>query len=300
MQMDFSGLELFLEFWAGQATARQVLDHPAYQAVCEHARRYADGLSVEDLEAAVQGRPSPFYGLEGLPERLPQVRALAATLREQATAWLGDMRAALAATFSAEDLGITVYPIIGYDMGVGLAGVACLNLNCPRYLADPEEFLFYAIHECTHVLYERHHAIRQLAQVTSPAEWRAYFNLWLQNEGYAVYAPLGLRQARGRLDEQDYRLLGDPRQLEQHRRALLVTLDRLDQDQPLSRDEYLEACFGDQRLTYRMGCELIRRIERDCGPLAVRSAFYLDGDRFVNQYRRLLANPVEQKGRAND
>jgi hypothetical protein len=296
MQIDLSGAELFLDYWAGRASARQVLEHPAYQAVCLHARRYAGGISIRDLEEAVQGRPSAFYGLADLPSRLPQVQALLATIRRQQAAWVESARSTLAALFPDEDTDIMVYPIVGYDMGIGLAGVACLNCNCPAYLADPAEFLFYSIHECAHVLYERHHVLPPLAAVTSPGEWRTYFNTWLQNEGYAVYAPLDLRQARGCLDERDYGVLMDPRQVEAHRLALLATLDRLGQVQMLNREAYLEACFGSQRLTYRMGCELIRRIENRYGLPAVRQAFYLDGDRFVERYLHLLtAQPVEKR-----
>ena len=69
---------------------------------------------------------------------------------------------------------------------------------------------------------------------------------------------------------------------------LVKPLDRLQQDKQLTQDEYLECCFGPMRLTYRMGCELIRRIESVYGREAVRDAFYLDGDRFLETYKGLL------------
>lgn len=291
MQFDFSGAELFLAYWEGRTSAQAVLDHPAYQAVRHHARLYSEGLSGQDVENARQGQPSPFYGLEDLPAQMPRVTAFLDLLRANQAAWTSTARTALSDLFPAEDLAITVYPIIGYDMGIGLDGVACLNCNYPPYLDEPCEFLFYAVHECVHVIYERHHRVPPLSEVVSPAEWRSYFNLFLHNEGFAVYAPLRLRSASGHLAERDYRVLSDPAQLEQHRVALLAALDRLQSGPALTQEDYLECCFGPQRLTYRMGCELIRRIEKKGGLAAVRDAFYRDADDFMDAYRSLLETP---------
>lgn len=56
----------------------------------------------------------------------------------------------------------------------------------------------------------------------------------------------------------------------------------------MDREAYLEICFGDMRLTYRIGCELLRRIERADGIVTVQQAFLLDGDEFIEGYKHLL------------
>lgn len=173
-------------------------------------------------------------------------------------------------------------------MGIGLNGAACLNCNFETYLHEPTEFLFFVIHECVHVLYERSHRISPLGELVSPADWCSYFKLWVQNEGYAVYAPLRLRQEHGHLADRDYRVLSDPHELERHRLAFLETLQRLEAGEPLSMEAYLDLCFGPRRLTYRIGCELIRRIEAVSGIKSVQAAFYLSGDDYVIEYRHLL------------
>lgn len=291
MHFDFSGAELFLAYRAGRATAGQVLEAPAYQAVRRHAGLFGSGLTPQDLDDALQGKPSPFYGLDGLPERIEAIQRLLKTLHREGGTWLETAESVLAGLFPGEALDIPVYPIVGYDMGIGLDGAACLNVNHAAYLAQPREFLFYIIHECTHVIYEHSHRLPGLEEILSPADWRGYFNLWLQYEGYAVYAPLALRQEHGCLADSDYRVLIDPAQLEAHRQELLAALDALRSETPRTRDQYMEICFGPQRLTYRMGCELVRRIERSYGMEAVRQAFYLSGDEFVEQYGKLLKEP---------
>ncbi len=173
-------------------------------------------------------------------------------------------------------------------MAIGLNGAVCMYLNCMAYLNESLEFHFYAIHECTHVIYERCHKIPSLADVDTPTEWRSYSNLWVQNEGFAVYAPLRLREKLGHLDEPDYCVLLDLSQLEISRLAFLHILKSLQSDVPLTQEEYLEACFDDMRLTYRLGCELIRCIERISDAASVRKVFFFDGDEFLEHYQHLL------------
>ncbi len=99
---------------------------------------------------------------------------------------------------------------------------------------------------------------------------------------------LRLRQERGSLADRDYRVLIDPRQVEDHRLAFLEAQETLQSDALLAQEQYLEICFGDRRLTYRMGCELIRRIERAYGMDAVREGFYMSGEEWVRKYRGLI------------
>ena len=288
MQFDFSGALQFLAYLNGQAPLRQVLNHPAYKIVSRHAQMFWGGITAQDVENALAGKPSPFYGTESLKDNLPRITALLNLLDERQGEWCTMMKAELAHSFPNENLNITIYPILGYDMGIGLNGAVCMNLNCAAYLSAPMEFLFYAIHECTHVIYERCHLIPTLAEICTPVQWRSYFNLWTQNEGFAVYAPLRMREKLGALDERDYQVLFDMPQLEIHRKAYWHALERLSGEQPLSRDEYLEICFGDMRLTYRIGCELLRRIERAYGLEAVQEAFLLDSNEFIARYQFLL------------
>jgi hypothetical protein len=139
-------------------------------------------------------------------------------------------------------------------------------------------------------MYERHHSIPTLAEVNTPAEWRSYFNLWTHNEGFAVYAALHIREEFGHLNERDYQVLFDAAKLEHHRLAFLNALESLQSEALLPRDEYLEICFGDMRLTYRLGCELLRRIARVHGQESIQQAFLLNSDRFMESYKYLLSH----------
>ncbi len=289
MNIDFSALEAFYSFLNGQRSLAEVLDHPAYAAILAHAWRFGEGLTQAEVKQALEGQPSAFYGLEGLGEHLERIHQVEGYLRARSRAWEWAAESELGRLLPGEDTaGITVYPVIGYDMGIGLGEVVCQNLNAASYLRDPDEFLYYMIHEAAHVLYERRHQIPALHEVVTPAQRQAYFALWVQNEGFAVYAALGLRQRDKALDGRDYRVLMNPAVLEacleQFRRARLA----LDASQPLAQEEYLELTFGDARLTYRAGCEIFRRIEHRLGLEGVQKAFYMEGEKFLGEFEGLL------------
>ncbi len=292
MKIDFTALEAFYAFLDGRLRLEEALAHPAYRAIFAHARRYGDGLTQAAVEQALAGQPSAFYGLERLGENLGRIREVEAALRARRQAWEEAAEAEIGRLLPGEDLaGITVYPVLGYDLGIGLEGVVCQNLNAGAYLRRPEEFLYYTIHEAAHVLYERSHPIPALREVTTPAQWRAYFALWVQNEGFAVYAPLGLRTRRGQASDPDYQVLLDPPALEASLEKYCRARRRLQSPVPLPPEEYMELTFGDDRLTYRAGCEIFRRVERQAGLEAVRRAFYMPGEAFLGEFE----GPLERE-----
>jgi hypothetical protein len=285
---DFTGAGLFLAYLNRQISLNQVLDHPAYQIVRQHASLFSNDFNQQDVVNALLGLPSPFYGLKGISDNQAHIQALLDVIQECESEWVSIIIPILNGLFADDLVNITVYPMIGYDMGIGLNGAVCMNLNHSAYLNEPMEFLFYVIHECVHVIYQRNHQVKPLSEINTPSDWLMYFKLWVQNEGYAVYVPLHLREASGFLDERDYHILFEPNQLENHRLAYLNALKKLCSAIPLPRDEYLDLCFGSMRLTYRLGCELVRRIEQTYGFNAVRQAFLLPCDIFFERYQHLL------------
>jgi hypothetical protein len=285
MQFDFSALEKMTAAVEGRGSLAEALAHPAYRAVFEHARRYGSGLMVEDVSAALRGAPSPFYGLKGLTQNLAKIQQLADRLRQNQSDWVAAADRELERVLPDEELdSIIVYPILGYDKGIGLGDAVCMNLNCPAYLELPDEFLYYMIHEAAHVLFERRHKLPALAAIKTAADWAAYFSLWTQNEGFAVYAALNIRQRNRHLQDEDYQALSDPLRLQTSLRAFEEIRSRFESGEQLPEDQYLESTFGDQRVTYRAGCQIFRNIERQIGLAGVRQAFLADSASFLKHY----------------
>lgn len=299
MRVDFSAMEGFLEYLAGDMAASELLQHPAYRTVSQHARlAYGIELLPEHFDAGVAGKESPFFGLREIRARVPLIEGFVAKARHLAPGWIADCRISLAQVADPADLEtLVIYPIAGYDVGIGLAGAACLNVNWPVYLDEPAQFGYMAIHECCHVLYSSTRPMPTLASVTSPREWYGLLSRMTQDEGFAVYTPLRLRQARGDMGNSDshpiigdYAVLADESALAEHLAKFVAVERKLAKTgcDPLSRDEYLELIFGPDRLTYRVGCEIIRRIEKVDGAGGVRRAFNLPGESFLAEAGRLV------------
>ncbi len=290
MKISFSGAELFLSYLHGKITLDEVIEHEAYRVVFSHGKYYGNELTKQDIENALKGKSTPFYGLQNLHDNLPRIKNLTKTITKNEFFWLKDVSKVFSSLLPEEDIrDITIYPIIGYDAGIGFHNTVCMNLNWDQYFNDPHEFVYFVIHEVFHILYQRIHKILPLTDIVTSADWLSYFKIFVQNEGYAVYAPLHLREARSHLRDRDYIVLGDKEKIEEHIETFINTLELLEQRQ-LTPDEYSDHIFGPKRLTYRVGCELIRRIERSYGYEAVKKGIYLDADQFLSKYKHLLLN----------
>jgi hypothetical protein len=295
MKIDFSALEAFYAFLDGRLPLVTVLDHPAYQTVARHTRRIGKTIGPDDVIMALEGRESPFYGLRNVRKNLNEIRQLEGIVRSHADEWSLLSEGAIHALLPEVDLsGITVYPILGYDMGIGLLHTVCMNLNVPKYLRQPHEFLYYLIHEAMHVVYEDYHTIPTQPVIDTLDHRLADFGLWVQSEGYAVYTPLHLRMQNDHMADEDYQVLIDPARLAQSIREFQSICQALREPGPMGLSEYLELIYGDHRVTYRVGCEIIRRIEEQCqlgtapGKLSAREAFFLDGAAFLEQFSGCL------------
>ncbi len=288
MQIDFSAAELALEYLDGKVQSQELLAHPAYQVVCRHAARYGEGIDANDLKLARQGLESRFYGLQKVDEHRAAIQQLLTSIRANQGIWLEQACQQLTLIGGESELEkICIYPIIGYDMGIGLENTACLNCNTSTYLQNPQEFLYYVIHECVHILYEHRHALPTMKDMLAVPAWLDWFALWTQNEGYAVYIPWQLRKQQGQLQERDYQVLEDPARMQaviNNYRQACELLSRAD----MTAERALELIFGDQRLTYRIGALLISRIERLYGLQAVRSGFDQAPRQWLQIYSPLL------------
>ncbi len=77
IQFDFSATYQFLALLDGRKSLIDVFNHPAYQAVLAHAHKFGVEITLNDVEKALSGKPSAFFGLNNLSERLPNLLALA-------------------------------------------------------------------------------------------------------------------------------------------------------------------------------------------------------------------------------
>lgn len=295
MRFDFSGARTFLQYINNEVALEKVISHPAYQAVMSHNNQFAFGMTPSDIADALAGEDTPFYGLNGVRGNLNRIAEAIECIKGRADEWVRIIKEEISYLLPEQSLdNIVIYPIVGYDTGIGHNGAVCMNLNSEKYLSDPQEMLYVAIHEVFHVIYERIHKLTKLRDLHTLQQFMDFFFIMFQNEGYAVYAALRRRKKDGYMGRKqdrvlsDYVVLQDPEEMRKHIDEFLSVVDWFAELDSVDIDDFIARTFGPMRLTYRVGCELICRIEKELGVEAVRQAVYLSGSDFYSQYAYLL------------
>ena len=297
MRIDWSAAERFLAYADGETTLDAVWDHPAYDVVRSHAALLGRDLSRSDVARAMEGEETTFSRVEGLDEHRERIAAVLDHVRANEDAWTETIERHLTRVTPDADLSaVDVYLGIGYSLGVGLEPGAYLNLNAPLFLDVPREVLYTAIHESSHVVYERvHHARSEVGPddfETREGQQRV-FDTVFHTEAFATYTPLALRRADGNLGGRDHPIPRDYAVCSDSERLadLVAEYDAVREQLragPVDRERFLEYLFGGPRLPYRVGCALLARIEEKRSLDAVREAFYLDPTEFCERYDPLL------------
>lgn len=275
-----------------EALLTRLLEHPGYQAVRDHCAQWGGVVLTPDhLSAALDGRPSPVYGLRDLTGRETAIVRLAEWVeahREEITTRVAAMLAAIFT--SVERDGIGLHCIVGYDIGIGLGGRVAVNLNAAKYLDNPQELTYFFAHEAAHVAYERIHGRFGLGDLTAPGALKRIVCLLIHTEGVSVYVPLAARLREGQVADRDYQALLDPVALTGKIQALRDLCVGLTDEYPgdAAANALFERLSG-ERLSYVVGCEILRRIEARDGLAGVVAALHMDPVDFVTEGLALLA-----------
>lgn len=295
MKLSLEAARLFLDYLKGNEGLDDVLRHPAYQAVFSHSRQLRQELSERDIRLAVAGNPSGYYGLENVRDNLGLIQRQLNYIEANSFGWLPQMEKALARVFPSRDASeINIYPILGYDVGIGHKGCVCMNVNLPFYNQVPQEFFYLAIHEAFHVLYEQTCPLPDISGIDTAQKQLELYYLLMQNEGFAVYTPLELRRRNGQSGSECYPTTEDYLAIENHawiKRIVALSdqlITRLQTEPAMDMNEFLAMAFGAERLVYRVGCVLVEQIEASGGLAAVRRALALEPARYIQRYSHLL------------
>ncbi|NIQ04853.1 MAG: hypothetical protein GWO20_03695 [Candidatus Korarchaeota archaeon] len=295
MNIDFSAVEVFLSYMQGKSSLDDVWKHSAYKIIRQHAEKFRGGLSKEQVKMALNGEKRRYYGVGDLKENIDEVKHLMEVIQANEEAWQAIIVQELDRVVPDEKKDdITIYPVFGYDIGIGLEQGVCINLNENIFFDNPRQFLYLAIHESTHTVYGRIHGVPSIHDVESPGDMRTFFNTFFQTEGYAVYTTLRLRKEEGHMGSddhfilEDYLVISDTEKI----RVLVKKYDALQANlesvAEWSLQEFMKKAFGQERLAYRVGCTMIKEIEEEMGMEEVTKAFYLDPDDFIEKYDHVL------------
>ncbi len=296
MRFDYSAVEIFLDYAHNKAELEEVMEHPAYQAIKCHADTFDKELSLEEIEKAVDGEVSNFYGLRNLHKRKQYLKKVLNYIRENEQRWTDIIEIELDSVIPREDKNdLVIYPVLGYDVGIGIDNCICLNLNSDLYLNDPQEFLYMGIHVSSHALYERVHGFPKVCELGSKESKISFFNTLLHTEGYAVFTSMERRKKDDRSQGKslhpivkDYLILQDNKRLAKQVQMYDDFREDMENCGEWSTEKFLQNAFGRTRFAHRIGCAMVNDIAEIEGVQSVWDAFYMNPDKFVERYDRML------------
>ncbi|MFW5927937.1 MAG: DUF5700 domain-containing putative Zn-dependent protease [Thermoplasmatota archaeon] len=294
MNIDYKATELFSDYLDGDTSIDNVWETEAYKTIRLHADKLGGGLKKEQIVKAVEGENTGYYGVADLKENIDEIRNLIDEIKNNEKKWLKTIKEELDRVVPEEYKDdITIHPVFGFDIGIGLNDNVCINLNEQLFFDDPKEFMFIALHECSHVLYDRIHDFQSIDKVRSTEERITFFRTFFQTEGYAVYTPLNKRQMdeMKNLDHsimKDYQIISDESKIKKSVKKYDKLGEELKKSGAWTLEKYMKKCFGQERLAYRVGGTLIKKIEEKEGMSVVRDGFYKDPDDFAEEFDWIL------------
>jgi len=164
----------------------------------------------------------------------------------------------------------TLFLTVGYDIGVAVDGNASVNVAHPHFAGKPEELWFYSVHELHHAGFQKFNRLPQLSAIKTTGQLAELIRYLTAMEGQAVHAAWRWRAEAGALQsDSDYVALLDSTRMNVYEpefftayQTLAATKSRL-----LKESDWaiLEKMSTGDRLWYRVGARMAKRIEKELG-----------------------------------
>lgn len=264
---------------------------PAVEHLLRHARKFAYDVPRETPEALAAYLVAPG-----------ETRARAAAVCARSLAyfqgpmtkdptWVADILGCLPEDFRFHG---TLFLTFRYDIGVAEGPTASLNGAHRCFGEHPRELVYYAIHELHHVGFMAYHPAKPVSAIRTYADLADWVRYATQLEGMAVWTAYPRRKAEGALAQDgmgDYLALDDgPRMRgleDQYVRMCKEIEAKGDLKlEPGALDHWFEA-FSKERLWYRVGAHMARRIEAVRGRPALAALVKAGPAPFLAAYRGL-------------
>lgn len=252
VRLDFS----FAERALAGATSEELATHPAAAAMVRHQRM--SGNTEADVVQLIT------RVLAELPNRIDTGRVIE-DWRNRSVELTSAINAA-SAYLPANTPGPTeLFVVVGYDIGVAAPPAILLNAGHERFLANPDEGVFFACHEAHHVGFLHHRLFPDLSAIGQPGVLGRVVDFITQMEGMAVHAAAPLRRhAKALGDDADYSVYTQVGMAESISHAWHDMRSRCCVEQPDAEAtvaQVLNAMTSGERLAYRYGALRCKELE---------------------------------------
>lgn len=291
MKVDYSYIETFFKSIDGKADVSELESNVGFRTVMIHAHRTSNNFNIKDIENAIKGISDKAYGLRNVLKNSKRIKALYRILKTQENEWLKEVKTYVGRLFNDIDYEITtIYPIIGYDIGIGINRNVCVNLNSELCLKDYRELISIIIHEVTHTYYESiHGSILDSFKIETQADMTNLLNKAIQYEGAGIFSAEEYRVKNNLPDtgsriQEDYIVLTDKDKRVELMREYKELSKDLMSGKLEDKQEFFQRGFGQSKLAHRLGYSIFTEINEARGIDGVREAINMSNEDFVVKY----------------
>ena len=267
---------------------------PALDHLLRHARRFDYDLPRDSALALAQSlvQVDPDQKRDLVEQAARSLEAFSGAMQRDPS-WVGDVLRYLPRDFRFHG---ALFLTFGYDIGVSEGATASLNACHWGFKDHPRELVYYAIHELHHTGFMAYNSFPPISRWKTFKDLRDWALYATELEGMAVWAAYPRREAEGALAQDgmgDYLALDDAARMARLVTAYNKALDSLERRgaalaSTQDRDEMFRS-FAQDRLWYRVGAHMARRIEAEKGrdylvslikegPAAFRQAYLALGE----------------------
>ncbi|QOR36424.1 hypothetical protein IMX26_06335 [Clostridium sp. 'deep sea'] len=283
MKFDFSYVDIVLKAAANEGDINEITSTIAYDTIQKHVKMTGSKFNVNMLIDALNGATNAGYGLRNLSQNLNDIKKIVAQLKTKTNEWQTIISKEVTNIFKNCNLSQTIIcPVIGYDIGIGIDNVVCINLNV-AICKDIKEIFSIAIHETAHTVSEQ---LEKYFDFTSKNSFLQTISYLIQYEGIGIFSAYNYRTVNdlpyyGYPALEDY-IISDIKY--ENLKNLYNTLTEMNNNSLVSLEEMKNKTYSGKRLTHRLGYEIVFRAYKQHGIQEVRSIAQMSNDEFKSKY----------------
>ncbi len=291
MKVDYSYIKTFLNVINDKSNFEKLNNNMGFQTICLHAKKTGNEFGIEDVDRAIEGISDEAYGLRNLLNNIDRIEILYRELVSKEKEWLSEVESYIAKLFNINDhLVTTIYPVIGYDIGIGLDKKVCVNLNSEICLNNIKELISIIIHETAHTFFEEiHGSIFETHCSKTLSDMKNFLHNAIQYEGVGIFSAEDYRNKNnlpneGSVIQEDYLIASCNKRRKDIRNEYKRLLNDLNTGRINSSQEFLTRTFGKSKLAHRLGYSIFTEINQTSGIEGVREAIRIPNSEFAAKY----------------
>ncbi len=295
MKVNYTYVETVLNGIENKTRLHDLENNIGYQIIRKHADITGNNFGLVDIKNAIDGISDKAYGLRYLQSNTQRIIDLYRSFKLHEKVWIEDVKEQLSKFFDKEDYEITIYPVIGYDIGIGIDETVCVNFNSEICLNDYKELVSIIIHEAAHIYYDKLHGFDfETTDLELPQDMINYLTAVIQYEGVGVFSAYEYRVKHnlsntGSRIQEDYLFTSESNK----GKEIICEYKRLISDilsgEISNINDFESRVFGKAKLPHRLGYNIFTEIYKSSGIAGVRNAIKMSNEEFYDNFMTHLS-----------